>query len=519
MKNKDSDLRTKEQLEVKVKIEKMELLQRIGLEIVSIFDLAHLLTQVVNQTSDTLGYDRCAIFLLEGEYLVLKAVSRFPKKRLGMKIPIGEGVVGRCAKKKEMVNIGDISRCKFYVPSGLEGVQSEIAVPIVYGNRLLGVLTTESTKKNAYGEEDIRLLSILSSQVGVALRNRELTELRIREMELLHQVGLKIVSVFDLDELLLTIVNLTKESLGYDNCAIFLLKGKKLILRALTHFPKRVLGMEIRVGEGVVGRCAKKKEVVNIGDISKCEYYIPSGLRGVKSALAVPIIYGDRLLGVLTTESTTRNAYDEESIRLLRVLCSQVGVALRNVEMHNELERLAVTDSLTGLYNYRYFRTRLDQEISRAKRYSRDLSLILIDLDNFKMVNDLFGHLKGDEVLILVSRLILDNTRKVDNTSIMKEVEIDIAARYGGEEFMLILPETPLKGVISAAERLRKLIEKEVNQKIVMKDKQGQRLKVTGSLGVACLKKDEGSEELIRKVDQAMYEAKERGKNQVRWIE
>ncbi len=500
------------------KMRRLELLHSIGLKIASVFELDGLLSFTVDFTRETLGYDDCAIFLIKGEKLILKAASGFPEKTLGKKIPIGKGIVGRCAQKKKIVNIEDVSECKFYIPSGLKNIKSEIAVPIFFGEKLLGVLAIESTKKNAFSKEDEETLSVLCSQIGVAIRNIELTESRIKEMELLHQIGLKIVSKMDLDELLNTVVNLIKDSLGYDFSGIFLPVGKKLVLKAHSRCKETRLGLEIKFGEGLVGRSAQSKEVINIGDVSKCDFYIPSGLKEVKSALALPIKYDKRLLGVLATESCEMEAFKDEDVKLLKILCSQIGVALRNAEMHTELQKMAITDSLTGLYNYRYFRNRLEHEITRSRRYGRELSLILIDIDNFKMINDTFGHLKGDEILIAIARLILDNIRKVDSISIMKEVELDIAVRYGGEEFMLILPETPLQGAISAAERLRKLIKEEINKKIPLVYNE-KKYTVTGSLGVVSLKSGEISNDLIKRVDQAMYEAKRKGKDRVCWVD
>ncbi|MCP2617918.1 sensor domain-containing diguanylate cyclase [Candidatus Aminicenantes bacterium AC-335-A11] len=504
--------------ELKKKIQQMKLLHQIGLKIVSVFDLNELLSSVVNLTREILGYDDCAIFLVQNRKLVLKALAGFPNKVLGKEIPFGKGVVGRCAEKREIINIGDVSKCSFYIPSGLENIKSEIALPIVFSNKLLGVLTIESSKKNAFTKDDEETLDILCSQIGVAIQNINVTQSKIKEMEFLHQIGLKIVSKVELDELLSCVVNLIKDKLGYSFTGIFLPVGKKLVLKAHSMGEEAHLGFEIKFGEGVVGKSAESKEVINVGDISKCDFYIPSELKDAKSALAIPILHENRLFGVLAVESSEKNAFKKDDIKLLKILCSQIGIALRNVEMHEELQKLAITDSLTGLYNYRFFRNRLEQEITRAKRYGRPLSLIFIDIDDFKFINDNFGHLKGDEVLIAIARLILDNIRKVDSVSIMKEVEIDIAVRYGGEEFMVILPETPLQGAISAGERLRKLIKKEVNEKIPL-IYNGRRFMITSSVGVASLKEDDTSNDLIKRVDQAMYDAKKKGKDQVCWIE
>ena len=497
------------------RMKQMELLHKIGLEIVSVFDLDLLTSTVAREVKKTLGYDNCAIFLIDGAELILESACFFPKKIHGKRIAIGDGIVGRCARERASINIADVSRCAFYIPSGLKNIRSEIATPIIFGDKLLGVMTIESTRKNAFSEEDERVLSILSSLLGVTIRNAQLTRSKEKEMRLLHTAGLKIVSKIELQKLLSTILNLIRKSLGYDNCAIFLPFEDTVIVKAQSHFPKNILGLEIKIGEGIVGRCAQKKKMLNIGNVPDCGFYIPSGLAGIQSALAIPILFENRLLGILATESYKKHAYGDEDVRLLSILSSQIGVALRNAEMHAELQKKVITDSLTGLFNHRFFIDRLEQEAVRARRYGRPLSLILLDLDNFKLVNDLFGHLKGDEVLIATARLIMRHVRKSDKSAIMKDVEIDIPVRYGGEEFMIILPETPLPGALIAAERMRKLIREEINREIPLLMQNGEKLLVTGSFGVASLKGDEKSQELIRRVDQAMYEAKRRGKDQV----
>ena len=493
----------------------LELIGTVGLEISSVLDLDKLLAAATAHTTKTLGYDNCAILSVEGDELVVRAAYRYPRGLKRKALPFGTGVVGKCAERRAVVNVGDISKCSFYFPSGLKGIRSEIAVPIVYGAQLLGVLTIESVRSNAFAREDERALGVLASQLGVAMRNAKLAQATLRELRLLHSVGSKITSNIDIDALLASLTRMIGENLGYPNCAVFIPSGNKLVLRALSHFSKTVLGLEVPFGKGLVGRCARSKREVNVGDVSRCSYYIPSGLAGIRSAIALPILYRKRLVGVLTTESRERNAYDAEKVRMLRILCSQLGAAIQNAEMHEEIKRLAVRDSLTKLYNHRYFTTKIEQETLRARRYRRPLSLILVDLDNFKRVNDEFGHLKGDDVLVAVARIIMRSIRTTDSSSIMKEVEIDVPIRYGGEELMIIMPETPLEGALVAAERLRALIEADATREVGLIGKKGEPVPVTGSFGVASLAPEETAADFVKRVDEAMYEAKRSGKNRV----
>ncbi|MFQ6082091.1 MAG: diguanylate cyclase [Candidatus Aminicenantia bacterium] len=348
-------------------------------------------------------------------------------------------------------------------------------------------------------------------------------KLELEMMKLIQNITLELVSVSDLDKVLLKIVNETKEKLDYDNCVIFLLEGNQLILKAISPFAQKFVGLKIPVGKEAVGRCASTKKVINIGNISKCNFYISSLLEGARSEIAIPIIYKEELCGVIIVESKEKNAFTDDDIYLLSIISSQVTMALYNAGIYAKLEKMATIDSLTGLYNYRYFKQRLDQEIERAIRYNRKLSLLLLDIDDFRKMVDNFGRLEGDELLRLVSQAIKANLRRIDEVSVIKDIDIDIAidiaTRYVGDEFMIILPETSLKGAIFTAQRLQKIIEENVGKMLTFKDKEGNFVKITASFGLSSLRKGEGSKELIKKVEQAIHVAKSKGKNSIYWLE
>jgi len=172
--------------------------------------------------------------------------------------------------------------------------------------------------------------------------------------------------------------------------------------------------------------------------------------------------------------------------------------ALQIQKVSQTLSQLLTTDPLTKIYNRTYFYNRLKQEIYRAQRYKHSLALIILDLDNFKDVNDKLGHQAGDQLLRDVAPTLKDTLRKSD-----------ILARWGGEEFAIILPETGAKRAMEVAERIRWIIES------LPLDYQGEKVGCTASLGIAVLKNGEGEENLIRRADQMLYRAKENGKNQV----
>ena len=179
------------------------------------------------------------------------------------------------------------------------------------------------------------------------------------------------------------------------------------------------------------------------------------------------------------------------------ILAHQFAMALRRIRLYKEIERLAVTDSLTEVYTRRYFLERFEEEIKRAQVKKIKLSFLMLDIDHFKMINDQYGHLAGDYVLKEAGVLIKESIR-----------EIDIAGRYGGEEFCVVLPETDLEGACLVAERIRKTAEKRL---IKAYDTS---IRITLSIGVSTYPADgKMSEELIDKADWSLYRAKAQGRN------
>jgi two-component system cell cycle response regulator len=169
--------------------------------------------------------------------------------------------------------------------------------------------------------------------------------------------------------------------------------------------------------------------------------------------------------------------------------------------LHMKMQELTIIDELTGLYNYRYFRLKLTDEIRRADRYHQPLSILMIDVDHFKKINDSQGHQTGNIILQEIVSIIKRSVR-----------DVDIVARYGGEEFMVVLPQTSLRNALVIAERMRKGMEESF-----FTNAQGQRdIKTTISIGVAIYPDGVTSaEQLLDKVDRAMYKAKRDGRNKV----
>jgi diguanylate cyclase (GGDEF)-like protein len=223
---------------------------------------------------------------------------------------------------------------------------------------------------------------------------------------------------------------------------------------------------------------------------------------GGASAVAAPLSAtegGDRVLAIVSVARGDRSFTSQER-ELFSYLTSQAAVSVENVDLHETVQRQAVTDELTGLFNHRRFQEVMDVEVERARRYDQEMGLIMLDIDNFKQVNDMYGHMQGDMVLREVARVLRQSAR-----------EIDEPARYGGEEMAVALPQTDLDGAYNFAERVRKRIEA---LELPLLEGDGV-LKVTASFGAASLAASPQSDKegLVAAADAALYRAKRSGKN------
>jgi diguanylate cyclase (GGDEF)-like protein len=229
----------------------------------------------------------------------------------------------------------------------------------------------------------------------------------------------------------------------------------------------------------------------------------PSGLKAAE--LCAPLFLGQRLIGavqaVRTYSKGHAHVFDPSEARLVELLCGSIARALANAIEYQNATRQSLIDDLTRLYNVRYFYKALDSEIRRARRYGSSVSVIFMDLDGFKRVNDAYGHRAGSLTLAEVARVILSSMR-----------EVDFVARYGGDEFVMMLPETPAKQALEAAERVRAQISG-----YRFTGGLGAEIFITASFGVASFPEHAGEAgRLIELADSAMYEAKQREKNTVR---
>jgi len=219
---------------------------------------------------------------------------------------------------------------------------------------------------------------------------------------------------------------------------------------------------------------------------------------GIRSLIGVPLIQEGKVLALLSLESSHPNLFTEDDLRLLSLMADISSIAWKNAQLFRQKQELTITDELTGLYLQNFFKERLTEEIGRARRFSTDLSLLMIDLDWFKRYNDRYGHQAGDEIISVLAGIFRDNTR-----------ETDLVARYGGEEFAILMPRTSYSDAYTCAEKIRQSVEKRSF------NFENQRFNITVSVGVAAHVPGIDANRLISLADEALYRAKQEGRNRV----
>jgi diguanylate cyclase (GGDEF)-like protein len=308
-----------------------------------------------------------------------------------------------------------------------------------------------------------------------------------------------ISTAYDLDVTLDLVTLKQRDLLPAHSYAVLLAENEVLTIRAssgLGDAPKVRIGVN---DEDQGWRPADGKSLV-IADTSASPSRFAEIDPSAKSILVAPLQSVERLVGLLFFGSEERDAFPASAVDLAETFGNRMVFPIQRAQLEGDLRRLAFTDAQTSLYNHRHFQGQLDEEVRRAQRYGRPVSVIMMDIDNFKRFNDTWGHPAGDRILQGLSRVLKENLRTVD-----------IPARYGGEEFVIICPETHAEHALALADRLRATI---ASTAFDLGD--GRSHTITVSVGVAAFPAHADTKgALVDAADQALYEAKRSGKNRV----
>src|SRR6266853_1211683 len=385
-----------------------------------------------------------------------------------------------------------------YVPP--RPAKSFCGAPILLGGRPAGVMAAMNTEREyAFEERDLEVMQTAAGQVSVAVENARLfaeEQRRSRQLAFLNNISKTAISSDDPVHMLGQIVGEIQKNFSFDHIGIGLLDygTKEIEIKAEAGATAHAMGKRIPVGTGILGRVARTGEraLVQNAVLGQLSGILPEA----RAVLCIPIIYAEMLLGVLNIESRNESAFSPQDVLILNTLADLLATALHNAFVFQKLQQQSITDGLTGIKTRRFFWEALSAEWKRASRSGRPFSVVLIDLDKFKEVNDTLGHLEGDLVLARVGRLLEQKCR-----------QSNVVARYGGDEFIILMPETAVEQAQILAERLRLWLAT---------DPMLSEHHITGSFGVASFPVHGFSaENIIRVADTGMYISKKAGGDRV----
>jgi two-component system cell cycle response regulator len=460
------------------------------------------------------------ILIYENDVDILKFLRSFFRKRNDYRTSF--------ITKKEIDNLrGELVRKKpdaliIGNTTALEHIKpTDMALPIIalitQGNTVQGIRSVVNSGLQYYllapfTEED------LDDRLRVAIKKKSWLETLHKEhkdLEALVEMTHFVTSTLDPRKALYLVVKKLSEIIRVTRCSMISTNAKdKRYANVVSTFEDPTitnLRIDLRKYPEIQKALSLKKSVVVKDALKDPMMKEVKGIlepMGIRSIMVLPIIFHDEVIGTLLLNiAKAERTFTERERKICAAIANASANALYNAFLYDnlakekgDLERLAITDYLTGIYNVRHFYNRLDEEFSRAERHRIPLCCMMFDIDNFKKVNDTYGHRVGDMILREFAHLVRDHTRKSD-----------ILARYGGEEFIMLLPQTSLTGSLAEAERLSKIIRK--HQFYAVRDGD----KITVSVGIACSSdtRIRNPDNLITFADDALFTAKKKGRDQI----
>lgn len=481
---------------------KIAVLYEAGQAVLSTFELDEVLQRILAIARDYFRLPNVAILLLDKEAneLYVRSQIGWDPGKDSIRLGSHDGITGAAFSRKQPIYAPDVSKDPGYVCSALS-TKSELAIPLMVRDEVVGILDCQSDQLSRFDEETIELLTLFSTQASLALENARLYTLerqRARQLQAINTIAQQSTAIMELEDLLSRACSVIKQTFQVSHVSLCLRDENDVVIRAHhgTLTPCFPAGGRFPANQPPWSEIIAANSAVIERDLTSK----PDGLRLFKecgSRMSIPLISFGQTHGVLTLHSSRKNAFHEGDLQPLESVADICANSIQNAHYVQRVKQLAYLDGLTGIFNRRFFELRIMEEIERARRYGTGMAVIMADIDQFKSLNDQFGHLLGDEVLRQVSSLFQQNVRK-----------IDLVCRYGGEEFGILLTQTNEQQGLAIAEKLRKLVSEWQFP--------GVPRSVTISAGVAAFPaQGKTRDEIVGAADSGLYAAKQSGRNRV----
>jgi diguanylate cyclase (GGDEF)-like protein len=484
----------------------LKVLNQLSNSIAEMTELEPALKRVVHTIKNDFGFGTC-ISLIEETEGNLQVWIDSDRKESRYCYVLADNVIER-----SVLNLGTgmvVNPLKTPINVSLLPLQNYpllILIPIHHNHKQLGILYAFSHQDTTLPSYVFDFLEHIAGRIGIAAANwysLQESNYKTRKLKVLHTIMSAAVNRDnDINQVIRIAVEEIAASMEISRVIIGLLNEQRQtleIISATAEYPDNwAESLDCRFPGGdtrhIQAFFSGVPVIVRDGmHDSRCSHFAKQ--LGLYSSITVPIMYKGKRIGIIYADNSDYRTYSDVQVEFLNVVANQLGLAVTNNRQFEHIKMLAVTDGLTRLHTRQYFNERYMDECRLSVRHNFSLCLIMIDVDDFKKINDTYGHTEGDNVLVSVARMI------------KKQVRIsDVVARYGGEEIIILLPQTALAQGEVIAERIRKNFHKLPYN-----------FSITASIGVAALPEQSNDpEELIMLADDAMYRAKNEGKNQIR---
>ena len=498
------------------KVDELSIVYEMGKALGASTNLDGALEIIISMIRKLIVYQSCVIFLLDkGNLTPAKFITPY-KELLALSplLQLEETIVNLVVQNRKPLLVPDMQTVN--EQRIFKDEKCIMCVPLIIKERIIGVIYVGTTKQATYNEDHLNILSILGNSAAIAIesallyedKEQSLTMMKsfneklsksVRQLSALNDLSKSLGSSLKLDDMLNTIAEHMKQIIDYQSFIIFFVKKDSNEMELV---PKRVISpyvelfknITIKMSEGVLGWVISQKKPLFLEDTR--ESRLPNVVEYERSAIIVPMVVENAVMGAFYVGAAQPHFYTEDSIELVSTVTNQTAMAIKNAELYEQTLSMAITDGLTGLYTHRYFQERIIEACKEYERTMKSFSLVMIDTDHFKKYNDTLGHPEGDKILKEISALIKSYTR-----------DSDLVCRYGGDEFAVILKESDKENSVRTAERIREAFQYRFHTYPV---------KITSSIGVANFPEDATNKiDLVTAADTALYKSKDGGRNQV----